>query len=98
MEAKIYRNAYVDFNIKVGLVLLSFIAYKYVIKDEKIDSDSLLLLLGWACLLLSSQLSTVDLDPFSLLLFFSFITIKILVYLFWTGILLRRWWVGNVRS
>lgn len=89
-----FRNMYVGFYVKAGLVLLSYIAYQYAVKSIDLDNRAMLLLLGWLAIFLVEEFNRTTLSPYSVGCFYAFISIYQIVSVFWIVVILSAWFKG----
>lgn len=89
-----YRAMYIGFLVHGSLVLLSYIAYRHVVKNEELGVHAMLILLGWVALFLVSAVSRSSLSPYDIGNFLSYAYIKTIIYAFWILVLYSLWIKG----
>jgi len=89
-----FWNSFKGFGLKSNLVFLSYFGYRYVIKNERIENNTLMILVGWLAFFLFCQISPIVLDTFNIKRFESMAYVNSFIYFFWLIILISRWRKG----
>jgi hypothetical protein len=89
-EGREFYNLFQTFYVLSGMIILTYVGYKYMILNEDIPFDSIVILAGWLLLLTTSLLATINVSAFNIQHFISFLSIKSIVYIAWIATLGRH--------